>query len=221
MVVLSAGSFSANGVSYGYRSAALTAGTSLAAGSYSYSLTLTDTAGNSATQSGFSVAVDNTIPAGTDVQTANGGATAGLAEAGDKITFTFSEAIDPNSIVSGWNSGSTNVVVRLNNGTGSNNDNVTVFNSANATQLALGSINLGRADYTSSSITFGATGTASSMVMSGSTITITLGTASGTGSTAAATGTMAWTPSASATDAAGNAVSTTAVTESGAADREF
>lgn len=220
-VALSAGSFSANGVSYGYRSASLTAGTSLAAGSYSYSLTLTDTAGNSATQSGFSVIVDNTVPTGTDVQTANGGATAGLAEAGDKITFTFSEAIDPNSIVSGWNSGSTNVVVRLNNGTGSNNDNVTVFNATNATQLPLGSINLGRADYTSSSITFGATGTASSMVMSGSTITITLGTASGTATTAGATGTMSWTPSASATDAAGNAVSTTAVTESGTADREF
>jgi Bacterial Ig-like domain len=220
-VALSAGSFSSGGVSYGYRSAALTAGTSLAAGSYSYSLTLTDAAGNSATQSGFSVTVDNTVPAGTDVQTANGGTTNGLAEAGDKITFTFSEAIDPNSIVSGWNSGSTNVVVRLNNGTGSNNDTVTIFNSANTTQLPLGSVNLGRTDYTSSSITFGASGTASSMVMSGNTITITLGTQSAAATTAASTGTLSWTPSASATDAAGNAVSTTAVTESGTADKDF
>jgi hypothetical protein len=32
---------------------------------------------------------------------------------------------------------------------------------------------------------------------------------------------MTWTPSATATDAAGNAVSTTTVTESGAADKEF
>jgi hypothetical protein len=220
-VALSSGSFSAGGVAYNYRSASLTAGSTLAAGSYSYSLTLTDVAGNSATQSGFSVSVDNTVPTGTDVQTTNGGATAGLAEAGDKVSFTFSKALDPNSILAGWSGAATNVVVRLNNGAGSNNDTVTIFNSTNVTQLPLGSVNLGRADYTSANLTFGATGTASSMVMSGSTVTITLGTQSAAATTAAATGTMSWTPSATATDAAGNAVSTTAVTESGTADREF
>ena len=217
-VALSADSFSAGGVSYGYRSVALTAGSSLAAGSYSYSLMLKDVAGNSKTESGFTVTVDNTVPTGTDVQTANGGSIAGRADAGDKITFTFSSEIDPNSILSGWNSGSTNVVVRLNNAT---NDTVTIYNATNATQLPLGSINLGRSDYTTANITFGATGTASSMMMSGNTITITLGTQSAAATTAAATGTMTWTPSASATDAGGNAVSTTAVTESGAADKEF
>lgn len=220
-VALSAGSFNSGGVSYGYRSAAQTAGTSLAAGTYSYSLTLTDVAGNSQTQSGFSVTVDNTAPAGTDVQTVNGGTTNGLAEAGDKITFSFSKAIDPNSILSGWSGSATGVVVRLNNGSGSGNDTVTVFNSTNATQLPLGSVNLGRTDYTGASITFGATGTASSMAMSSNTITITLGTQSAAATTAAATGTMTWTPSASATDPAGNGVSTTAVTETGAADKDF
>jgi hypothetical protein len=220
-VALSAGSFTSGGVSYGYRSAALTSGSSLAAGSFSYALTMTDVAGNSQTQSGFSVTVDNTGPSGTDVQTANGGGTSGLAQAGDTISFSFSKAIDPNSILSGWSGSSTGVVVRLNNGAGSNNDTVTIFNSANATQLPLGSVNLGRADYTGASITFGATGTASSMVMSGNTITITLGTQSAAATTAVATGTMSWTPSASATDPAGNATSTTAVTESGAADKDF
>ncbi len=220
-VALSAGSFTAGGVSYGYRSASLTAGSSLAAGSFSYSLTLADVAANSKTQPGFSVTVDNTAPAGSDVQTTNGTGTNGLAEAGDKIAFTFSKAIDPNSILSGWNGGSTNVVVRLNAGAGSNNDTVTVFNSTNATQLPLGSVNLGRSDYTTANITFGATGTASMMVMSGNTITITLGTQSAAPTTAAATGTLSWTPSASATDSAGNATSTTAVTESGTADKDF
>jgi len=217
-VALSAGSFSAGGVSYGYRSAALTAGSTLAAGSYSYSLTLTDVAGNSKTQTGFTVTVDNTAPTGTDVQIVNGGATAGLAEAGDKITFTYSSEIDPNSILSGWNSGSASVVVRLNNAT---NDTVTIYNAANTTQLPLGTVSLGRSDYTTANITFGASGTASSMAMGGNTITITLGTQSAAATTASATGTMTWTPSASATDAAGNAGSTTAVTESGAADKEF
>ncbi len=220
-VALSGGSFSAGGVTYNYRSAALTAGSTLAAGSYSYSLTLTDVAGNSATQSGFSVSVDNNAPSGTDVQATNGGTTAGLAEAGDKVTFTFSKTIDPNSVLAGWSGTATNVVVRLNNGSGSGNDTVTVFNSTNATQLPLGSISLGRSDYTTANLTFGATGTASTMVMSGSTATITLGTQSAAATTAAATGTMSWTPSATVTDAAGNALSTTAVTESGAADKEF
>jgi hypothetical protein len=220
-VALVAGSYTAGGGSYNYRSASQTAGTGLAAGSYSFSLTATDAAGNSGTQTGYSVTVDNTAPSGSDVQTTNGGATNGLAEAGDKITFSFSEALDPNSVLSGWSGAATNVVVRLNNGSGSGNDTVTVFNATNTTQLPLGSVNLGRADYTSSSITFGATGTASSMTMSGSTITIALGTQSAAGTTAGATGTMTWTPSATATDAAGNGVSTTTVTESGAADREF
>jgi hypothetical protein len=220
-VALSAGSFNANGVSYGYRSAAQTAGTSLAAGSYPYSLTLTDVAGNSQTQSGFSVTVDNTGPSGTDVQTPSVGTTNGLAQAGDTISFTFSKAIDPNSILPGWSGSATGVVVRLNNGSGSANDTVAVYNSANATQLPLGSVNLGRVDYTGASITFGASGTASSMTMSSNTITVTLGTQSAAATTAAATGTMTWTPSASATDPAGNAASTTAVTESGAADKDF
>jgi hypothetical protein len=218
---LTAGSFNANGVSYGYRSAAQTAGSSLAAGSYAYTLTLTDAAGNSKTQSGFSVTVDNTGPSGTDVQTPVVGTTNGLAQAGDTVAFTFSKAIDPNSVLAGWSGSATGVVLRLNNGSGSNNDTVTVFNSTNATQLPLGSVNLGRADYTSANITFGATGTASSMAMSGNTITITLGTQSAAATTAAATGTMTWTPSASATDPAGNAASTTVVTESGTADKDF
>jgi hypothetical protein len=220
-VALSAGSFNLAGVSYNYRSAALTADAGLAAGSYSYSLTLTDVAGNSKTQTGFSVTVDNTLPTGSDVQTANGGTANGLAQAGDKVTFTFSKAIDPNSIVSGWSGSSTGVVVRLNNGSGASNDTLAIYNSTNATQLPLGSVNLGRTDYTGASITFGATGTASTMVMSGTTVTITLGTQSAAATTAAGTGTMSWTPSASATDPAGNAVSATAVNESGTADKDF
>jgi hypothetical protein len=220
-VALSAGGFTSGGVSYGYRSAALSSNASLAAGTYSYSLALTDVAGNSQTQSGFSVTVDNSGPSGTDVQTAKGGAISGRADAGDTISFSFSKAVDPNSILSGWSGSATGVVIRLNNGAGSNNDTVTIYNSTNSTQLPLGTVNLGRADYTSASITFGASGSASSMVMSGNTITITLGTQSAAATTAASTGTMAWTPSASATDPAGNSISTTTVTEAGTADKDF
>lgn len=217
-VALSAGTFIAGGVTYNRRSAALTAGTGLASGAYSFTLTLTDTAGNSTTQSGYSVTVDNTGLTGSDVQATNGGSIAGRAEAGDKFSFGFSDEVDPNSILAGWSGAATGVVVRLNNATA---DTVTVYNSANATQLPLGSVSLGRSDYTTANLTFGASGTASSMAMSGNTVTITLGTQSAAATTAAATGTMTWTPSGTATDAAGNNVSTTVVTESGTADKEF
>ncbi len=215
---LSAGTFTVEGQSFTRRSASLTAVSTLAAGSASYALTVTDANANARTESGFTVAVDNTAPTGTDVQTGNGGATVGLAEAGDKITYTFSKAIDPNSVLAGWSGASTAVVVRLNQAT---KDTVTVYNATNATLLPLGTISLAATDYTTANLTFGASGTASTMVMSGNQIFVTLGTQSAAASAAAATGTMSWTPSASATDASGNPTSTTAVTESGAADKEL
>jgi len=216
---LSSGGFSENGVSYSHRTASLTANATLAAGTYTYTVTGTDAAGNTSTSS-YTVTVDNTAPGGSDIQTANGGATAGRPDQNDTITYTFSEPIDPNSILAGWTGSATSVVVRVNNG-GLGNDTVTVFNSANTTQLPLGSVNLARIDYTTANITFGATGTASTMTQSGNSITVKLGTQSAAGTTALGTGTMIWTPSATATDRAGNAESTANVTETGAADKDF
>jgi hypothetical protein len=217
-VALVAGSYSAEDVAYGYRSASRVAANPLTAGSKSFSLASTDVAGNSRTQTGFSVTVDNTAPTASDVQAANGGSIVGRPEQNDTITYTFAEPIDPESILAGWTGAATNVVVRVNN---TSPDTVLIFNAANTTQLPLGSVSLARNDYVGANRTFGATGTASSMVRSGSAITITLGTQSGAGTTAAATGTMAWTPSTATYDRAGNAGSATAATESGAADKEF
>ena len=216
---LSSGSFASGGIAYNYRSATLTANAVLAAGNYSYSLASKDIAGNSGTQSGYPVIVDNTAPTAADIQTTNkAGNTLGRPDLGDTVAYTFSEPIDPHSILANWTGASTGVVVRITNATG---DPLTVFNAANTTQLPLGSINLGRNDYVSASATFGASGTASTMVLSGNAITITLGTASAGPSIASTTGTMTWTPSASAYDRAGNAETTTARTETGSADREF
>ncbi|HEY6729745.1 MAG TPA: hypothetical protein VI039_01840 [Solirubrobacterales bacterium] len=216
---LSSGSFSIGGVAYSHRSGTLTANASLAAGTYSYTLTSKDLANNSRTQSGYTVIVDNTAPTAADIQTtAKSGGTAGRPELGDTITYTFSEPIDPTSILANWNGDATSVVVRITNTTG---DPLTVYNAANTTQLPLGSVNLGRNDYVTANATFGASGTASTMVLSGNAITITLGTVSSGPTTASTTGTMSWTPSASAYDRAGNAATTTARSETGTADREF
>ncbi len=219
-VSLVAGSYTVQGVTYGYRSASLTAGAALAAGPYTYSLTSTDVAGNFQTQSGYTVTVDNTVPTGTDIQCVNGGATVGTVELGDLCTFAFSETIDPESIQAAWTGASTNVVVQFaNNG---NNDTFTVWNAANTTQLNLGSVNT-KGNYVTAATTAGASGTPSSMVLNTTTntITVTLGTIAGTVVNDGNNNTATWTPSAAAFDRAGNAMSTTNRNETAPADKDF
>ncbi len=215
---LSSGAFSFDSVSYNRRSATLTAGSGLANGTYSYSLTLTDSAGNSKTESGYTVTVDGTAPTASNIQTTNkSGNTAGRPELGDTVVYTFSEPVDPLTEVS-----SVTGVVRIdNNATSGGNDRLEVYDSANTSLLPLGSVDLGRNDYVTANRTFGASGTASSVVLSGSVVTVTLGTQSGAGTTAAGNGTAIWTPSSELVDRAGNSMSTTARSESGTADKDF
>jgi hypothetical protein len=227
---LTAGTYSAGGVSYNYRSAELTS--SANEGVKTYSVTATDNAGNARMVEG-SATVDNTVPAATDVQTANAG-TNGLAEQGDSISFTFSEPIEPASILSGWNGSATNVVVRMVDngllGLATGNDALQVYNAANSALLPLGVVDMGRGDYVAGllggTITFGASGTASTMTMSANTVTVTFGTYAAVGllvgrTTAGGAGTMTWTPVATPYDRAGNVMSTTAAAESGTGDRDF
>jgi hypothetical protein len=233
-VPLAAGSYSAGGVSYGYRnSTALNADPVLTAGSKAFTVTATDNAANAAGLEG-TVTVDNTAPAGTDVQTTNAG-TNGFAELGDSIVFSFSEPVEPESILAGWNGTATPVVVRLIDngllGLPTGNDAVQVYNAANSTALPLGTVDLGRGDYVAGLLggnaKFGATGTASTMTMSGNTVTVVLGSFSTTvlvgpeRTTAGGTGTMSWAPVATPFDRAANTMSTVAAGESGGADKEF
>ena len=219
-VALSAGAFTVGGIAYNYRSASLTANGTLTAGAKAYTITSTDNAANGQTQTGYSVTVDNTRPTGSNVQTANGGATVGRPELGDTMTLTLLG--DHRSRRACWPAGpvrAQNVVVRITNNAGG--DLLTVRDAANAAQLPLGSVNLIGTAYVTANRDFGATGTASTMVQSGTTITITLGTPSGATGTQATTGTMTLTPTTTLADAAGNTCQTTVANESGAADVEF
>ncbi|HXF37827.1 MAG TPA: hypothetical protein VNO17_11720 [Actinomycetota bacterium] len=213
-VPLAAGSWSVEGVAYAYRSALLTADAVLPEGSRGYSLALTDGAGNAAVQGGFSVLVDNTPPAGADVQTANGGTTPGRAEAGDSVTFTFTERVDPGSVLAGWTGSATTVRVRIVDNGG--NDLLEVRTASGAAALPLGSVALNGNHVTADRDFAGST-----MTQAGGTITVTLGTPSGATNAVNAARTISWTPSAGATDAAGNPCTTTAVSEGGPSDREF
>jgi hypothetical protein len=213
-VAMASGSWTIAGQTYNYRSASLTADAALAAGSKPFTVTATDNASNSNPTSG-TVTVDNTAPTGTDVQTANVAAgTAGKAEAGDSITYSFSEPIEPDSILSGWTGASQTVTLRLINGT---SDTVQVWNAANTAQLPLGTVTL-VGSYAGATRNF----TNSTMTMSGNNVTVVLGTPSGGTTKVTTGGAMTWTPSTSTMDRAANAGSANVVTESGSpADVEF
>jgi hypothetical protein len=232
-VPLAAGSFSAGGASYGYRSAALSANAVLAEGVKAFTVTATDNAANTASLGG-SVTIDDTAPKASDVQTTNA-ATNGLAELGDTLVLTFSEPVEPESILAGWSGAATNVVVRINDnvllGLPTGNDTLQIYNAANTAALPLGAVDLGRNDYVSGllggSVRFGASGTPSTMSISANTLTVALGTYNATiivdpaRGTAAGTGTAVWTPTATPFDRAANAMATAPASESGPTDKEF
>ncbi len=227
-LALIAGSYTAGGVSYNYRSAAKSANSTLSAGTYTSSVTATDNQSN-ATSQNISTTVDNTAPAGSDVQSTNAsGGTVGKVEQGDALTLTFNATMDPFSILSGWTgAATTGIQANLYDG-GSSSDYIRIYTSTSSPALVpLGTITLTNNNYlktgTGTSVTFGASGASvpSTMTRSGSTITITLGSASGATPIATGSAKMTWVPSATATDIAGNACSTATVTQSGTSHLNF
>lgn len=230
-VTLTPGTYLVNGVTYAYRSALQTPTGTLTEGVKAYSIAaLTDLAGNAGTQTGFTVTVDNTKPFASDVQTVNGGGTVGKAEQGDTITFTFSEQIDPASVLATWTGASQSVTMRLIDGGCAlfvlcGDDTFAIYNAANTSPLPLGTVNLNRSDYNGGSL-LGSKPSVyflnSTMVASGSAITITLGPASnGTAETAGGNGAMNWDSDATPFDAAGNVALGEARGEGGTSDRDF
>ncbi len=233
-IALAAGSFSAGGQSYDYRSAQQVSDPALPAGAVSYSIATTDNASNSATTS-WPATVDNTAPFGSDLQATNtSGGTAGKAEQGDTVTLTYSEPIEPESILAGWNGGPTNVVVRVTTGVAllggllGQNEGLQVFDPTNTTALPLGAVDLKQqyvaktALLLNGTMAFGASGTPSSMSIANGVVTIVLGTHSGNNALTVTTpGTMAWGPATTPYDRAANPTSSATANESGAADVEF
>jgi hypothetical protein len=216
---LTAGSYALNGVTYNYQSSSLTVGSSVTEGAKSFTLSATDNAGNTTSTSGTPVTVDATAPSTTDVQTINkAGGVAGKAEAGDKVVFTFSEKVEPSTILSGWDGTSINTTFHLDNQGSA--DRFSVYNNSDTTQTNLGTVSLGGKNYTTSTINF----TGSTMAMSTAapwTVTVTLGTTTGAPGTQTSATTMSWTPLTGITDLAGNNLPTTARSETGSADIDF
>jgi chitinase len=191
--------------------------TTLASGTYTATARQSDASGNTGTSAPHTFTVDTVAPTATDVAAANGGSTAGKIEAGDVITFSFSEPIDPASVLSGWNGASTAVQVRVTAATLAP-DPFTVLDNSGGTTVHLGSVQT-NGDYVTLTATFAATMVRSADQKS---VVVTVGALQSGVVSLLANGAqnMTWTVDGAVKDLAGNAVTTASVTES-ASDVDF
>lgn len=218
---LHAGSWTVEGTAYNYRTDALTAKSALAAGSYAWSIKASDAAGNGPTTANESVAFESSAFTGTDFRTADGAGNTGLPQRGDRMIFDFNRAPEPDSILPGWDGTSTAVDVKLVDGglyglSGAADLIAAVDDAGNP--IGLGYVTL-NGDYVASGriVTFAA----SSMVLDGSTVTITLGQPDLAARDDGHNRTPVWSPGDSAIDQYGIGLTASPVTQSGWARRQF
>ena len=209
-VAMNAGSYSAGGVLYNYRSVFRNAINAMAEGTRTYAFTMSDIAVpvHTQTQTGFPVVIDNAAPRPVDWTAINGsGGIVGRAEPGDIVTYTWSEPIDPESLIAGWNGGSPVTVVARVSRNGGGNDRLRILDAVGTRTLTFGTVFLGQ-NYVTRSSDF----TNSSVTMLGNTVTVVLGTpAAATTVTVSKPSTAQWRGDAGAYDAAANACATITV----------
>jgi hypothetical protein len=200
-----------SGTSWSTTAATLTSGT------YTARATQSDASANTGTSAPHTFTVDTIAPTATDIAAANGGATAGKIEAGDVVTFTFSEPIDPASVLAGWNGSSTAVQVKVTAGVLAP-DPFTVLDNGGGTTVHLGTVQT-NGDYVTTNAIFAATMARSADHAS---VVVTLGVQQSGIMAVLAAGAqnMTWTVDNAVKDLAGNAVTTVSVTES-ASDVDF
>jgi hypothetical protein len=161
--------------------------------------------------------VDNTRPAPADVQAVNGAGTAGRIDAGDRLTFTWSEPIKPSTLAAGFTGASLPVIVQVTDGGAT--DTLQLLDSTGTTALKVAAsaadVALG-ADFVSATASWNAT-----LAQSGTAVTLTIGSLRGGTIRTAGAGTITWRASTAATDLAGNAVTGLLVSEQGNADVDF
>jgi hypothetical protein len=191
-------------------------------GLYDFRAMATDVAGNVAYSTVTNRRIENAVPTGADVQTADGGGTPGVIQPGDSITLTYNEEMSPASIIAGWN-GTGQQSINLRFAHHNQGDRIAFYNAANSAAIPLSASPVGvtlAGDYVPGSTVYSANLTRSA---DGKSFTATLValTSGSVQPTAPAAGTMSWTPAAGAQDLAGKATSTTQKPELGAADAEF
>jgi hypothetical protein len=201
--------------------------TTLGEGTYTAQAMQVDTAGNTAKTAPRTFTIDTTAPARVSIAAANGTGTAGHLDAGDAITFTYSEPMLASSILTGW-TGDTAATVDVRFFSGKPNDAFTVLDSGSAANVKLdagtktsGGVTLASTNYVTGTVDFTATLTQSADKRS---LVVTLGApdlASRIAATPVVAGNMVWTPKAGGTDLAGNALTSTATFTETDADEDF
>jgi Bacterial Ig-like domain len=200
--------------------------TTLGQGTYTAQVTQADSGGNTGKSATRTFTIDTTAPTRGSIAADNGTGTPGHLDAGDTITFTYSEPMLASSILSGWSGVSAATVdVRLFKGT---NNAFTVLDSANAANVKLdagttngGGVSLADPGYVTNTVNFTATLTQSADKRS---FVVRLGSpdnASRVVATPVAARNMVWTPKAGPTDLAGNALASTATDTETDSDQDF
>jgi hypothetical protein len=166
----------------------------------------------------FATASDWVAPTATSIAAANKGTlgtTAGKLDSGDTITFAFSEAISPASVLSGWSGASTPVRVRFTNA--SSNDTFTVQDSGGGTTVKLGTVTTG-GNYVTANANVTSTMARSA---DGKSVVVTLGTPTSVSLSAVGARNMSWALVAGPKDVAGNALATPATRNETDSDVDF
>jgi hypothetical protein len=180
--------------------------TALAQGTYTARVTQADNAGNTGSAT-VTFTVDTSAPTPAMVSAANAtGGTKGRIGAGDSITYTFSEAIAPASVLSTFAGGSTSAAVQVYIYNAGTTDYIALLDSSGQQNVKLDTYVATNADLATANIAWPATLTQSA---DGRSFTVTLGTAPATGvaTTVNVARNMVWTAKAGPTDRAGNALS--------------
>ena len=201
--------------------------TTLGQGTYTARATQSDSSDNTGTSTERTFTIDTTAPTRVSIAAANGTGTPGRLDAGDTITFTYSEPMLPSSILSGWSgSSAATVKVRFFSGT---TDAFTVLDSASGANVKLdagttagGGVSLGSGgNYVTNTVNFSATLTQSADDKS---FVVTLGSpdiSSRIVTTANSARNMTWTPKSGPTDLATNPLASTASWTETDFDRDF
>lgn len=205
----------------------------VADGLYDFRAVLTDGAGRETISALVtSRRVDNSPLRAADIQAANGTGVPGKLDAGDTLSFTYSQQVNLATVTPGWAGASLPVTLRLRDGnvqglgTGNNGDTVDIQRPGSTVNL--GSVNTkGNFAKSQKTVTFNATMSATTVTTAGvprTSVTVTLGAPTGgagslrTSTTAVA---MVWTPTSSVASMSGVANSLTPAAEAGTLDRDF
>jgi hypothetical protein len=201
--------------------------TTLTDGTYTAQATQADSAGNTATTATRTFTIDTIAPTRTSIAAANGTGTAGRLDAGDTITFTYSEPMLASSILSGW-TGLTPATVTVRFFSATASDTFTVLDSASAANVKLdagttvaGGVSLASTAYVTGTVNFTATLAQSADKRS---FVVTLGSPDNSGripATPVTARNMTWTPKAGPTDLATNALASTATFTEADTDQDF